>query len=270
MTARLPLLCIAATLLAVAPLAADAKTVRMAAPGDGKTFEWPVITADRTGLYSRIYDAAFGAAGYKVEQISAPNARCLLMVKTGEADFYPGNLKDLAFEGYTFASPRHAIWYTKGVTLLYRKQTIPDWKGVESLKGKSLVSPRGNNHLKSLEKYGGLIGAELKAASETKDHEAALQMLMAGRADVMVASSEMIVSTLQAMKIKLDDKEYVQQYLDRAKYYPLFRNDQRGRELAAIFDKGIKELQRNGKLAAWFKAEPNTTLENIDPELALP
>jgi hypothetical protein len=240
----------------------------MAAPGEDQSFEWPVITADRKGLYSRVYDTVFGAAGIAVDQQGFPNLRCKVMVATGRADFYPGDVAGEVFNGYAYVTPRYAIWYTKGEALLFKKSVIPLWEGIASLKKHQLLYEYGGGHFKALEKYQAILGTELKGAIGAQTGEAALSMLIAGRADVLVTSIELIDAAQRRLGVALPPDQYQIEFLDRNKYYPQFQNTDQGRRLAAIFDGGMEKLARDGSLTRLFRDTGGlASADNIDPDL---
>lgn len=242
-------------------------TVVMAAPGNGTGFDWPVITADRSGLYSRVYEEIFTAAGLRLVQMSLPNLRCKWMVKQGQADFYPGDVQGDSFEGYAFLTPRYAIWHTQGEAVLFKKSAIPKWEGVQSLKGKQLLYHL--NHITALEQHQALLADEIKHAYSNQKPDAALLMLINGRADVLLSSIELIRTAEAKLNIKLAPEEYQIEYLGRKKYYPQFQNNERGRRLADIFDNGMLRLYRSGRLNAWYQdPASNASIDNIDPALA--
>ena len=249
--------------------AEDLRTIKMAAPGDGGKFSWPVLTSDGTGLYNKIYDSVFGFENIKVEIIIAPDLRCKAMVMDGDADFYPGEVKDFSYKGYAFVAPKYAIWHTKGVALVFKKTTIPHWEGINSLQGKKIVFLEGTAQIRELDQYRELSSEIKNAYAYPGDPVGALKMVMADRMEVFIASIELIKNVaIPALKEEFNDEEYQIEFLGRQKYYPLFRNTARGKQLAAIFDKGIRQLYQSGRLNTWFDNPiPGATLENIDPAL---
>ncbi|MCP4456800.1 MAG: transporter substrate-binding domain-containing protein, partial [Cytophagales bacterium] len=180
---------------------------------------------------------------------------------------FPGGAKDESYKGYTFVTPQYAIWYTKGIAVLFKKSTISNWNGINSLKGKSIVSARGSNHIRELEKYGEKLSSEIKNAYEHRTPEGALKIVMADRIDVYISSIELMEVALNAQKKAFNAAEYQIEFLGRQKFYPLFQHTERGKQLAEIFDKGMRQFYQSGHLTTWFKESPYAAFENIDTEL---
>jgi len=82
----------------------------LAAPGDEKGFDWPVITLKGKGLYNKIYNYVFGLKNITVNFSPYPTLRCKSNVAKGHADFFPGGIKNENFQGYSFITPQYAIW----------------------------------------------------------------------------------------------------------------------------------------------------------------
>jgi len=51
------------------------------------------------------------------------------------------------------------------------------------------------------------------------------------------------------------------------KFYPLFRNDDKGKRLSKVFDKGMQKLYNSGVLEKIYKGSKHTSEKNIDPIL---
>jgi len=185
----------------------------------------------------------------------------------GKADFFPGGVKDASYKGYAFVTPKYAIWYTEGIAVIFKKTTISTWDGVNSLKRKRIVSARGTDHLRELDKYKEELSAEIEAAHENQTPEGALKMIMGNRMDVYISSIELMKVAISVQKEAFNGDEYHIRFLGRQKFYPLFQNSERGQQLAQIFDEGMQQFSQSGHLNTWYEESPYATLENIDSAL---
>ncbi len=239
----------------------------MAAPGDNTGFFWPVLTLDRTGLYSKIYDNVFATKGSSVDVIPCPVLRCKHMVAGGSADFFPGGVKNELLQDYSFITPKVAIWYTEGIAVIFKKTTIPKWQGIDSLKGMKIVSAIGTDHIQLLHKYKDKLSFEIQNAYENQTPKGALKMTDLDFMDVYISSIELLKVAMSNLGDDFRVDEYQIESIGRQKFYPLFQNNQRGKELAEIFDNGMQKLHNSGQLKIWFEEDSNASIENIDPLL---
>ncbi|MCP4021035.1 MAG: amino acid ABC transporter substrate-binding protein, partial [Desulfobacteraceae bacterium] len=144
-------------------------------------------------------------------------------------------------------------------------KTIPHWDGIANLTGKQLVFGRGSNHLDILIKnHGDLLKNELDNAYGNPTYLGALQMLSLDRVDIFVVSNELLRTAISQYGIKYKKKLFETQFLNRTKYYPLFQNNEKGKQLAQIFDEGMQKLYDSGELQQLFKNSMNSTIFNID------
>jgi arabinofuranosyltransferase len=249
------------------PLEKDRTVVKMAAPfGRGRKFVWPVLTSDGTGLYNQIYDNVFALKNLNVNITKCWKCKFRLLI--GGVDFFPIGVKDESYKGYTFITPKYAIWYTEGIAILFKKKTIMNWDGASSLKGKRIVSVRRTGHLRELDMYKEELSSEIEQAHESPTHEGALQMVMTDRMDVYISSIEFMKGAIQVQQEAFNDEEYHIEFLGKPKkFYPLFQQTERGKQLADIFDKGMQQLYQSGQLHIWYEESLYATLENIDPTL---
>ncbi len=239
-------------------------TVKMVAPAKGDKFLWPVITKDGTGLYNIVYNKIFAFKNIKLVIEGQPVNRCKTHVKNDLADFFPGSVKGEKIGDYMFYTPNTAIYYSDGIAIHYKKVTIPHWNGVTNLIGKQLVFVRGSKHLDELENYGDLLKNELDNAYENATYLGALKMLTMDRVEIFVVSNELLLTSISQYGPKYKKELFETQYLNRTKYYPLFQNNEQGKQLARIFDEGMQKLYDSGELQQLYGSSLNATLSNID------
>jgi len=82
--------------------------------------------------------------------------------------------------------------------------------------------------------------------------ESALKMLLLNRVDFLVDYN----NTLQKVIKKVDPSnqlEVVPDVIEGPKYYMMFSNTKRGEKFAEIWDKGMEELHKSGKLQKMYK-----------------
>ena len=236
-------LALAALLALAAPVAAeDIKVVRHV------TESWGGFTnRDGTGLYHELFKAVFGEFGVAVEIDYVPLKRAVAMVESNAADMTGGFNRDAR----NFA--RYPVFETN-VSALFFRDTIPDWKGPESLDGLRIVGPP------ELAKASGL------PVLEVDSREQAAMMMLRGRAAAyldlssiledfretgrMIASDQTTGDALAGETI--DRERLALEVVNLTQLYMLFADTERGRRVRAMYEEGTRRLKRDGRLDALY------------------
>lgn len=112
------------------------KTIRVATP------EWKDLTnADGTGAYFDLLRTIYEPLGVRVDYKIVPFKRAEFTVSAGEADVLPGCYHDPQYESVTYY-PRYPI-SGEEMAAFFKKTTVGEWKGQESMADKRVLSLRG-------------------------------------------------------------------------------------------------------------------------------
>lgn len=250
-------------------LAEEVRSVIIAAPSahDDRPL-WPVLSFDGSQLYDRVYAKVFGLSGIRVELKPVPEKRALMMVREGQADFFPGEKANLKFEGYAYVAGSYAVWYSEGFAAIFKKSVLSDWNGPLSLKGLKIVHCGNSSLMTALAGYHEVLAEEIAGAYELSQPGQALKMLIFDRVDVYIDTLELVGTVaIPANQDNFNSGEYQIELLGRQKFYPLFQNSSRGRKLAQLFDRGMEELARSGELHTLYESYDYSNLNNMDPDL---
>jgi len=213
----------------------DCKTIHIATP------EWKNQTnKDGSGIYFDIVREVYEPVGIKMTYKFVPWERAEHMLESKEADAMVSALRRK--ERLT---PEYPMWmeYT---AVVFRKDNIKDWKGIESLRGKRALWIRGydfhtTQYLKDI---------ELKW-EETDDHATAWRMLDKGRTDFYIDAQVDIDEYITENKVNTDS--YRKETIWGEKAYMSFSKTEKSGKLIQIYDKRIIELVKSGGLKKIFE-----------------
>ncbi len=226
------LLCLAGSALG------EIKAIRIATPSwEGQT------NRDGTGLFFEIVRKVYEPAGIKMEHKIVPWKRAEKMVISSRADA----MLCVASQNIgNQLAPKYPM-YVDYTACVFKKNEIKEWKGLETLNGKTTVWLRGydfhkNPHMKEV---------KLKKWYEIDGCDQAWSMMGKTRADVYIDAFVVIQSYTKANKI--DMSSYQMETLWGENMYMAFANSERSKKLIEVYDKRIIELLRSGELKRLFE-----------------
>jgi len=213
----------------------DYKTIHIVTP------EWKNQTdKDGTGIYFDIVRSIYEPVGIKMTYQFVPWKRAEQMLELKEADAMVSALRRK--ERLT---PNYPMWmeYT---AVVFRKDKIKDWKGIESLRGKKVLWMRGYDfhttpYLKDIE----MKWEEIDA------HATAWKMLDIGRTDFYIDAQVDIDEYITENKVNMDS--YRIETIWGEKAYMSFSKTEKSKRLIQIYDKRIIELFKSGELKKIFE-----------------
>lgn len=209
-------------------ISADDKTVITAGPS------WVRFTnIDGQGLYHEIISRVF--TGYQVKHIYVSTIQAKSMVAVGRADI---KLCE------TIEDPPLIIasipMYENDYFVLYMKNNIPQWEGERSLAGKKLVWRQGY-----YTKADFPVPVDFL---EVRSGESALKMVEHGRADLYVDDFSLIMQSFSVVGENFNAARFGLQRIGTRKYYPVFADTVRGKDLRNHYEEEMQRLYREGIL----------------------
>lgn len=194
------------------------------------TESWPKFTQeDGKGVYHELVKAVFASQGIKVDIQYAPWKRAVENVRRGLCDMTGGIEPNQAY--YQSKYPLFEFHNQ----IIFKKGTI-DWKGPQSLEGKSGVWVRG-----SISKVTDSEILNHAEGYQTENYEQALRMLFRNRVGFLISGSLAFknhMGLVEGMQIKdYDLVEYATGQL-----YMSFTKNEKGASLKKQYDQGIESL----------------------------
>ena len=208
------------------------------------TESWDKYTnQDGSGLFTDITRAIYEPLGIEVIVEYVPYKRALNLLERSKADAMYGTYSaELEAKAYLI-TPTNPI--DKEQTLaIFKSAKVPDWQGQASLANRELAWVRGYDYDTNLE-------VEIDKVSEVADSQQGLSMLQADRFDFFLDHSGALTDTID--RLDFDVSDYRMEPVIEEDLHMAFANNERGLELARIFDQGIVELRRSGELRAIFE-----------------
>lgn len=201
---------------------------------------WEGFTCkDGTGLYHDLLAESFAQHGISVKRIYAPSERAYELVRQGEADFMTAN--DVPVHGLVASS--HPLYENK-FHAFFRKNTVKNWKGAQSLVGRQLVWRYG--YYKPENFPSGIRYSELMTG------EACLGMVILGRADFYIDDILLIQESIKSTKTPFNMDNFEVRPVGHRAYYPLFSTSKRGIKIRKLYEEGMDNLRQDGQLAPIF------------------
>ena len=206
------------------------------------------IDERKTGLYYDVVTAAYKEAGVEITIKFHPWARALSEVANGRADFTGADSPTKKF-----IQPKYPILRSTEVAF-FKKSTIPSYRSINSLDGKSGVWVLG---------YTDNLPPQVKQhlhGNGNLSREAALQMVLLGRADYFLDNDYQLALTTKTLEGKFSPDEYETATVYVEDLFMCFTKSPRGQQLANLFDQGMKKLAETGELkriyAKWNRFSP--------------
>ncbi len=197
---------------------------------------WQGFTSpDGTGLYHDLVRAVFELRGDVVRHQEVPAKRGLIMVREGRADMYMCDTE--IFSGLQMSG---LPMYEGEFHALFLAGEFPKWDGIASLKNRKLVWRLGY--------YSPGDFAVPIRFEETVTGTEALTRVLRGSADFYIDDLNLIRETIASSPTPIDESLYQIESVGFRQYFPVFAVSERGRKLREIFEKGMIELARQGRL----------------------
>ncbi|GFM35741.1 hypothetical protein DSM19430T_04250 [Desulfovibrio psychrotolerans] len=198
--------------------------------------EWERFTnRDGTGLYHEILDNIFTRQGVHIARTYAPPQRSNDLVQAGRADMM--TCRDRAAEPLFVA--RYPM-YEADFHVFFNRRQQPEWEGPQTLAGKTVVFRMGY--------YSERNFPESVTMREVRTPDAALSMVLLGRADYYVDDLNFIQESLADARIPFNRDDYAIQVAGRRQYFPVLLDSPRGRAIEQWYARGMERLHNTGEL----------------------
>ncbi|MGE0086693.1 MAG: substrate-binding periplasmic protein [Desulfococcaceae bacterium] len=227
--------------IAMLPIAAFAQEPEKTTEIHIATPSWAGQTnEDGSGMFFDIVRTVYEPAGIKMKFEIVPWKRAESMISAKEADAYLS-----ARKRKDRLVPRYPLW-VEHTAVVFRKDRIKEWKGMESLNNKNLLWMRGYDfHTDSH-----LNGIQFKW-QETDSLEQAWKLVEMGRYDAYI---EVLEDLKQYAKTGNADMNLLQiEVLWGENSYMAFAKREKSEKLMQIYDKRIKEIFDSGELEKLFE-----------------
>ncbi len=197
---------------------------------------WEDVTdLDGSGLYSRLIETVYTAAGYTA--IRAPGGdvpwkKCIRNVILGKSDATGAE--------YRVAIKKRGMIHPKGPLIiqtifsLYRKDAFPDGFAPDKIEGKSVVEILGYELASVL----GLKGIRL---SQAADEKSIARMLLRNRTDVALLEGYYL-ELARAAYPDLRSERFGAEALTTQPLFLMFANTPDGKKKAEAWDRGLRKL----------------------------
>jgi len=197
--------------------------------------EWTDATnKDGTGLYWDIFRAVYEPAGVKVNFIIRSYEGSINLVTTNKADAVVGSYEN-EIKGMIYSKD---AFDADSIVALFKKGTVSNWQGKESLKGKAVAYVKGY----SIAKYLG-VPVEQK---EFDTRENILQVLDKGRVDFYLENEDDLDEALELNIV--DRNNFQKEPVMELGLYLAFPDNDKGKALKAIFDEAYPKLVDSGEI----------------------
>ncbi len=196
-------------------------------------------TEDGVGYYHDILNAIYKTTGDSLKFTYAPYVRSLHMLATDKVDIALGVTKDDAPEGSVNLDLPVEM---DSAAIAYLQGSFPDWQGVASLEGHSVIAKINYG-------FGGVLGPKVKY-SESASLPGMLQMLVNKRVDAVIDYEADIQSAAEEAKI-------TQPLVIKTGFNPVpiffgFSKTDNGKLAREKFDAGLKKLVESGALKEMY------------------
>ncbi len=213
------------------------------------TESWESYTnKDGSGLYLDITRAIYEPLGIRVDVDFMPFTRAMFTIENQSADAMYGTYSEEIERKPFLLTPENPIDVEQTIAI-FKRDRIGQWQGETSLKEKELAWVRGYD-------YDDYLSFSLEQYTEVVDTRQGLDMLAAGRFDVLLDHGGELAYVLR--NTGFDTTEYETRIVFEKDLFMAFANNERGRELARIFDDGVTRLKESGQLSATFEKYEST------------
>ncbi|QJB56042.1 transporter substrate-binding domain-containing protein [Pseudodesulfovibrio sp. zrk46] len=228
-------LLVAALSIPMEGYAVDIKEVVSTSPA------WQTFTnRDGSGLYHEVLREVFGLYGIPVRHVYAKSGRSEELLLENEADMM--TCDDSAQPPLVLG--RYPM-YENDYFVFFKKERIGQWSGNDSLRDKEILSQPTYYSETNFE-----VPVTIK---DVQTGEQAVAMIVEGRSDFYVDDMILINQSLKNYALPYSVSEYDIQKVGRRSYYPLFNSTDKGMAIKVLYDRGIMELHKAGKLAPIYQ-----------------
>ena len=208
------------------------------------TPEWALYTEkDGKGLYHDLWRKVFPPANVQIKVWYTPFKRCETSLKQD-----PDSPYDAVAAAYASDQVVVPKWHIGKdlISVIYLKGTLEQWTGQEQLTGKRVAWQRGYE----FDKYGVITADIIKV--EFNRLKEGLNMLNRGRVDFVIGYRNTTREVIK--KLALTDRlTMAADVISGPKYYLVFRDNEKGRRLAAIWDQRMEKLHASGELKTLYQ-----------------
>jgi len=202
---------------------------------------WNTFTnEDGTGLYHEILREVFALHGVPVRHIYSKSSRSEELVLQYKADFMV--CKDIEYAPLALAK---YPMYINDFYVFFKKERIGEWNGKESLRGKEVLSQptyyTPDNFSVPVTVKEVMTGAQ------------GLSMIIMDRSDFYVDDMTLIKQSIEENTTPYDSDDFEIKKIGRRSYHPLFNTTERGKQIMKMYDDGILQLHKSGKLKTIYK-----------------
>ena len=202
---------------------------------------WDSFTnKDGTGLYHEILNKVFGLYGITVRREYVPSERGLQLIANGEADFH--TCYDKVAPPFVLA---RIPMYENTFSVFFHKERIGPWKGLETLRGRTVACRIGYYTEDNFD-----VPVLLHPV---KTGGAALGMVVLGRMDFYVDDRKLIEESMRDAPVEFDLTEYDIREAGRRAYFPVFADSERGAGILELYEAGMRRLHETGELKPIFE-----------------
>lgn len=203
---------------------------------------WNTFTnKDGTGLYHEILSAIFQPLGIKVIHKYTNAKRGVNMVQKNTADFYTCRNEIHDFDDLMLA--RYPM-YVGAYHAIFKKDKFPHWQGARSLKDHIVVWRNGYYTASDFPVTFKILEAD--------SGPSAFSQIVFDRADFYIDDLTLIKQSIAENKFSFRIEDYRIETVGKRSYHPVFKKSDRGRIIMTLFDHGIIELHKSGKLRKIF------------------
>jgi polar amino acid transport system substrate-binding protein len=204
------------------------------------TDEWENCTnANFTGLYFDVIRAVFDQDKIAISIKIEPYSRSIDDVTAKKADMLIGAYKD------ELSSVLYPKWHLSAddVVACFMKGSITSWNGEKTLEGKRVSWIREYDY----DKY---IPVKMNPIVVDK-RENAINLLVKKRTDIFIDNRYDITATIEGMG--LDVGQFDLRLIKYLNLYACFTDNEKGKALAATWDKNMEKLLKSNKIKPLFE-----------------
>jgi len=216
--------------------------------------EWDDSTrSDGTGLYWDIIRAVFEPEGYKVITINKSYAGSVSMVKKKAMDAMVGAYEKEIADGI-YPQTHFAVDVVQAV---YKKGRTIEWKDVTSIKDSTVAWISGYSY----EYYLSADIAKSLTIRLFNNREDIFKFFATGKLDFYIDAEADIKDFFKKHANQYQEQDFIRQTFLELKLFVVFTSDERGRKLAAIFDRRMQDLLKQGEIRKLYDKYPNANFK---------
>lgn len=216
----------------------------------GVSEKWEDATQENCkGFYWDIAKEVFALSDITLECKNVPYERSVYMVKTEKADFWVASYIDEEVFAYY---PQH--YFDADVVMALYNKTKTSINSKKDLEGKKAIWMRGYSYNEYFK--------ENMHFREIDNRVGGIKMVSMGRADVMLGAK--VELDLALKKINPKPTNIAQKTILTLPLYMGFKNNDKGKKLAKIWDENMEKLHKSGKLKAIYEKADYTEVYPFD------